>query len=166
MLNSKKSIRPPRNHSHNGACKADLTALPESERNILTLTGARLLMATAAPHVYEAVTAVFSCADHEFTAKGKAVIAAGWKEIERLSGDPQKEAGQRRRKRLALDVPDFSEGQTFENPAAKVTEHATTPRSPTMKQAFCRLWNAPGMRTPTRTQNAGAWYACHPRRRH
>ena len=62
--------------------KADLTALPESERNILTLAGARLLMATTEPHVYEAVTAVFSCADHEFTAKGKAVIAAGWKEIE------------------------------------------------------------------------------------
>ena len=56
--------------------KADLSALPESERNILTLTGARLLMATAAPHVYEAVTSVFSCADHDFTARGKMVIAA------------------------------------------------------------------------------------------
>ena len=30
--------------------KADLTALPESERNILTLAGARLLMATAEPY--------------------------------------------------------------------------------------------------------------------
>ncbi len=39
--------------------KTDLTMLPESERNILILTGARLLMATAEPHVYEAVTAVF-----------------------------------------------------------------------------------------------------------
>ena len=64
--------------------KTDLTTLPESERNILILTGARLLMATAEPHVYEAVTAVFSCADHEFTARGKTVIAAGWKNIERL----------------------------------------------------------------------------------
>ena len=64
--------------------KADLTALPESERNILTLAGARLLMATAEPYSFEAVTAVFSCADHEFTAKGKAVIAAGWKDMERL----------------------------------------------------------------------------------
>ena len=42
--------------------KADLAALPESERNILTLVGARLLMACAAPHIFEAVTAVFSCA--------------------------------------------------------------------------------------------------------
>ncbi len=34
--------------------KADLTALPESERNILTLAGARLLMATAEPYSFEA----------------------------------------------------------------------------------------------------------------
>ena len=39
--------------------KTDLAALPESERNILTLAGARLLMATAAVHTFEAVTATF-----------------------------------------------------------------------------------------------------------
>ena len=111
--------------------KADLTALPESERNILTLAEARLLMATAEPHVYEAVTAVFSCADHEFTAKGKAVIAAGWKEIERLyRATLKKKPDSDDENELVLDVPDFSEGQTFENPAAKVTEHATTPPKP------------------------------------
>ena len=111
--------------------KADLTALPESERNILTLAEARLLMATAEPHVYEAVTAVFSCADHEFTAKGKAVIAAGWKEIERLyRATLKKKSDSDDENELVLDVPDFSEGQTFENPAAKVTEHATTPPKP------------------------------------
>ena len=57
--------------------KTDLAALPESERNILTLAGARLLMACAAPHIFEAVTAVFSCAGQEFTAKGKTVFAEG-----------------------------------------------------------------------------------------
>ena len=111
--------------------KTDLATLPESERNILTLAGARLLMATAEPHVYEAVTAVFSCADHEFTAKGKAVIAAGWKEIERLyRATLKKKPDSDDENELVLDVPDFSEGQTFENPAAKVTEHATTPPKP------------------------------------
>ena len=55
--------------------KADPDALPESERNILFLVGARLLMAAADPHVYEAVTAVFSCAGVEFTAKGKTVLS-------------------------------------------------------------------------------------------
>ena len=111
--------------------KADLDTLPESERNILTLTGARLLMATAEPHVYEAVTAVFSCADHNFTARGKAVIAAGWKEIERLyRATLKKKPDSDDENELVLDVPDFTEGQTFEHPAAKVTEHDTTPPKP------------------------------------
>ena len=38
--------------------KTDLAALPESERNILTLAGARLIFAAAEPHIFEAVTAV------------------------------------------------------------------------------------------------------------
>ena len=54
--------------------KADPDALPESEKNILTLAGARLLLATAEPHIFEAVTAVFSCAGTEFTARGKTVL--------------------------------------------------------------------------------------------
>ena len=54
--------------------KADPDALPESEKNILTLAGARLLFATAEPHIYEAVTAVFSCAGTDFTARGKTVL--------------------------------------------------------------------------------------------
>ena len=111
--------------------KSDLSALLESERNILTLAGARLLMATAEPYSFEAVTAVFSCADHEFTAKGKAVIAAGWKDMERLyRATLKKKPDSDDENELALDVPDFTEGQTFENPAATVTEHDTTPPKP------------------------------------
>ena len=88
-------------------------------------------MATAEPYSFEAVTAVFSCADHEFTARGKTVIAAGWKEIERLyRATLKKKPDSDDENELVLDVPDFSEGQTFENPAAKVTEHATTPPKP------------------------------------
>ena len=119
--------------------KADLSALPESERNILTLTGARLLMATAEPHVYEAVTAVFSCADHDFTAKGKMVIAAGWKELERLyrATLKRKPDSDDEESELALNVPDFSEGQTFDKPAVKVTEHDTTPPKPHNDVIFC-----------------------------
>ena len=112
--------------------KTDLTTLPESERNILILTGARLLMATAEPHVYEAVTAVFSCADHEFTARGKTVIAAGRKDMERLyrATLKKKPDSDDVENFSFLDVPDFSEGQTFENPATTVTEHDTTPPKP------------------------------------
>lgn len=113
--------------------KADLQALPESERNILTLAGARLLFAAAEPHVYEAVTAVFSCAGQSFTARGKTVLAAGWKELERryratLKGKPDPEDDEENE--LVLDAPPFAEGQQFDKPAAKVTAHDTTPPKP------------------------------------
>ena len=111
--------------------KADPDALPESEKNILTLAGARLLLATAEPHIYEAVTAVFSCAETDFTARGKTVLAEGWKELERryratLKDKPEAEDGEN----ADVTLPELSEGQGFPNPAAKVTEHTTTPPKP------------------------------------
>jgi DNA topoisomerase-3 len=110
--------------------KTDLSTLPESERNILTLAGARLLFAAAEPHIFEAVTAVFSCADTEFTARGKTVLAGGWKDLERryratLKGKPDPEDMEEEN-----TLPELSEGQTFESPTAKVTEHFTTPPKP------------------------------------
>ena len=113
--------------------KADLAALPESERNILTLAGARLLMACAAPHIFEAVTAVFSCAGQEFTAKGKTVLAEGWKGLERrfmATLKKKTDTEDDEENALSLDVPPFAEGQTFDNPQAAVTEHFTTPPKP------------------------------------
>lgn len=105
--------------------KTELSALPETERNILSLVGARLLFATAAPHTYETVKAVFRCADTEFTATGKTVLCGGWKELERryratLKQKLDNEDG---------DIPTLtvSEGQSYDNPGARVTEHYTTP---------------------------------------
>ncbi len=113
--------------------KTDLAALPESERNILILAGARLLFAAAEPHTFEAVTVVFMCADKEFTAKGKTVLCAGWKELERryratLKAKPDAEDDDN--EVLELDAPPFAEGQTFDRPAARVTAHDTTPPKP------------------------------------
>ena len=112
--------------------KADLAALPESERNILTLAGARLLMATTAPHTFEAVTAVFECAGQSFTARGKTVLFDGWKEIDRryraaLKNKPEADDAD---SDTGKTLPPFVEGQTFENPAAMVTGHDTTPPKP------------------------------------
>lgn len=112
--------------------KTDLAVLPESERNILTLAGARLCMAAAEPHSFEAVTAVFSCAEQTFTAKGKTVLAAGWKELERrfMATLKQKAAPEDGDNAPVSDVPPFAEGQTFDSPEARVTEHDTTPPKP------------------------------------
>ena len=111
--------------------KADPDALPESERNIITLAGARLLFATAEPHIFEAVTAVFSCAGADFTARGKTVLSDGWKGLERryratLKEKPDAEDGEN----ADVTLPELTEGQSFERPAAKVTEHDTTPPKP------------------------------------
>ena len=111
--------------------KTDLSALPESEKNILTLAGARLLFATAAPHIYETVTAVFSCAGADFTARGKTVLAGGWKDLERRYRATLKDKPEADDEDSADGtLPELAEGQSFDNPAAKVTEHDTTPPKP------------------------------------
>ena len=113
--------------------KTDLSGLPETERNILTLAGARLLMAAAEPHTFEAVTAVFECAGQTFTAKARTVLNDGWKGLERryratLKTKPAPEDSEENG--LLSGTLSFSEGQTFDSPTAKVTEHDTTPPKP------------------------------------
>ena len=104
--------------------KTELSLLPESERNILFLAGARLLMASAASHIYETVTAVFNCEDHTFTAKGKTVLSSGWKEIEALFLMNLKE---KQTKENEKELPVFCEGESFDSFMIKVTEHDTLP---------------------------------------
>lgn len=104
--------------------KTELSLFPESERNILFLVGARLLMACATYHIYETVTAVFSCENHTFTAKGKTVLSSGWKEIEALFLMNLKE---KQDKEDEKELPAFCEGESFESFPVKITEHDTLP---------------------------------------
>lgn len=104
--------------------KTELSLLPESERNILFLAGARLLMASAASHIYETVTAVFNCDDHTFTAKGKTVLSSGWKEIEALFLMSLKEKPDKENEK---ELPAFCDGESFDSFPIKVTEHDTLP---------------------------------------
>ena len=79
--------------------KTDLSALPESERNILTLAGARLLMATAAPHTFEAVTAVLNVPDSPLPQGARPFLCDGWKEIDRRYRAALKEQARNGRRR-------------------------------------------------------------------
>ena len=63
--------------------KADLSALPAGEMNILRLVVARLLCAVNEPYRYAETTLTTICAGEEFAAKGKVVLSDGWKGIER-----------------------------------------------------------------------------------
>lgn len=112
-----------------GMEKQDVGALPVGERNIFLLVCCKLMCAVAEPYVFENVTAVFSCGEYTFTAKGKKVLAEGWKEIDRLfrgslKDKPEDDAGE------GLVLPPVSQGQTFEQVNASVTEHFTTPPKP------------------------------------
>ena len=109
--------------------KQGFSGLADSERKLLSLVCCKLLCAVAPAHEYEAVTAVFTCAGHEFTAKGKTVLAAGWKDIDRrfrasLKTDADEDG------EAAPELPAITEGQVFEDVAASVTEHFTSPPKP------------------------------------
>ena len=103
--------------------KQGFTGLAESECKLLNLVCSKLLCAIAAPHEYETVTAVFSCAGNEFTAKGKTVLILGWKEIDQrfrstLKADTEEE--------VLNTLPELAEGQSF-SVTANVSEHFTSP---------------------------------------
>lgn len=114
--------------------KADIKALPLGERNLFLLVCCKLLCASAEPYVYEAVTATFNCCGHSFTAKGKRVLAEGWREIDRIFRAFLKE------KPADGDggtLPDFTEGQTFDGAEVAVTEHFTQPPKPYTEDICC-----------------------------
>lgn len=109
----------------------DLNAIPESERNILFLISAKLICSVAQPHKYESVKVVMKCEGNEFSASGKIVINDGWKRLDSrikslLKGGESEEKASDTDKRL----PDLSEGQSFDNVTASVSEHWTSPPKP------------------------------------
>ena len=109
--------------------KQGFSGLADSEKKLLSLVCCKLLCAVAPAHEYEAVTAVFTCAGQEFTAKGKTILAAGWKDIDRhfrasLKTDADEDSED------AAELPAITEGQVFEDVAASVTEHFTSPPKP------------------------------------
>jgi DNA topoisomerase-3 len=105
--------------------KADLSELTVGERNTLLLVCRELLCAAAEPYMYEAVTAAFDCGGHTFTAKGRRILSEGWREIDRIFRASLKEQPEDETEPIAL--PNFTEGQTFDQVDASVTEHFTAP---------------------------------------
>ena len=108
--------------------KTDIKALPVGERNLLLLVCCKLLCASASPYEYETVTATFDCGGHTFTAKGKRILSEGWRDIERIFRSSLKKKPEDTDNGGVL--PDFTEGQAFENVAVSITEHFTSPPKP------------------------------------
>ena len=101
--------------------------LTEGEKKLLSLVCCKLLCAVAAPHVYEAVTATFTCAGNTFTAKGKTILTPGWKELDRRFKASFKTDSDDTAPEPARELPEITEGQTFDKVTAAVTEHFTAP---------------------------------------
>lgn len=105
--------------------KADLAALPETERKILSLVANRLLCATGEKHLYETVKAELACGGYTFATSGKSVLKNGWKDFEdafKRSFKTTEEKEQEDKK-----LPELSKGQTFDGVQTKISEHYTTP---------------------------------------
>jgi len=129
--------------------RADLSALPSGEREVLTLVACRLLCATGQAHVYEAVTAKLECAGYRYTAKGKTVLQNGWKSIEQAyraglkhapAEDGDSEAG--------APLPELKEGQTFDAAAASVREGKTSPPKHYTEDTLLSAMETAGMENP------------------
>ena len=105
--------------------KADLAALPETERKILSLVANRLLCATGEKHLYETVKAELSCGGYTFAASGKSVLKNGWKDFEDAFKRSFKTTEDKEQEDKKL--PELSEGQTLDGVQTKISEHYTTP---------------------------------------
>ena len=95
----------------------DLSALPNGEKNILSLIAVKLICATAPVHRYETVKITAMCNETEFTATGRTVLDMGWKRFIKSDKNAEK------------SLPAVSEGQTFTAQASK-GEHFTSPPKP------------------------------------
>ena len=105
--------------------KADLAALPETERKILSLVANRLLCATGEKHLYETVKAELTCGGYTFATSGKSVLKNGWKDFEdtfKRSFKTMEDKEQEDKK-----LPELSKWQTFNGVQTKISEHYTTP---------------------------------------
>ncbi len=96
----------------------NFSELPKGEYAILQLLATRLLASVAPPYRYAETVAEFRCGEETFTAKGKTVLDAGWKAIEKPGKAEKADA----------PLPMMQEGDSFPVVSAEVREGQTKPR--------------------------------------
>ena len=95
------------------AGKADSSALPAGEREILRLVSRQLLCAVGSAHQYAETAVTLDCAGYDFTAKGKTILVPGWKAYLREQADKS--------------LPELTEGQSVPVSSVSVKEGKTSP---------------------------------------
>lgn len=122
----------------------NLDDLPDGERNILFLIAAKLVMATADPHRYEAVKATISCENHIFSATGKTVTEPGWKAVSSrikvgLKCESTEETSDKEK-----SLPELTKGQIFDSVSAFRAEHFTSPPKPYTEDTLLKAMETAG----------------------
>ena len=152
VINSKKigdhhAILPTRSMA-----KADLSSLPAGEASILRLIAARLLAAVGEPYRYAETTVQMECAGQVFTAKGKTVLAEGWKAVERaVLGD----TAQKNEEKLEL-LPEVQEQETLPVLDAQLKEGKTSPPKPYTEDTLLSAMETAGKeRMPEEAERRG-----------
>ena len=103
--------------------KTDLSSLPAGEAHVLRLISARLLAAVGEPYRYAETTVQMECAGTVFTAKGKTVLAEGWKAVERaVLGD----TAEKDKEKLEI-LPEVQGQETLPVLDAQLKEGKTSP---------------------------------------
>lgn len=88
--------------------------LPAGEREILKLVAKRVVVAVCKPFRYTETTAEISCGGAVFTAKGRQITEAGWKQYEKHDEDEPAE------------LPEISEGMSLNVDGEEIHEGKTT----------------------------------------
>lgn len=100
------------------------------------------------------LTAAISCGGYTFTAKGKTTLCEGWCEIEKLSRAASEEQDEDAEPETVL--PPLAEGQTFDNPAAEISERYTQPpKAYTEDTLLSAMENAGKEETPEDAERKG-----------
>lgn len=152
VINSKKigdhhAILPTRSMA-----KADLSSLPAGEGHILRLIAARLLAAVGEPYRYAETTVQMECAGQAFVAKGKTVLAEGWKAVEQaVLGN----AAEKDKEKLEL-LPEVQGQETLPILDAQLKEGQTSPPKPYTEDTLLSAMETAGKeRMPEEAERRG-----------
>ncbi len=96
------------------AGNVDPDSLPLGEREVLKLMARGMLRAVSTAYRYAETTVTLSCGGHSFTARGKTVLAPGWRACDT---EEKQEAA----------LPELTEGETIPVATATVREGQTAP---------------------------------------
>ncbi len=132
--------------------KADLSELPNGEREVLKLIATRLLEAVSSPCIYAEAVLEGECEGERFTAKGKSVIDPGWKGVAKISekkkDDPDDTA--------VGDISSLHEGDEIKIAQAGVKAGKTTPpKSYTENTLLSAMEKAGSDETPDEAERKG-----------